>query len=107
MTTVGEVRQWLDEDGWGVIDSADTPGGCWVHFSRIAVPGYKSLDPGQSVELEWEAAEQDGFFYRAVRVWPSGERPAPDHTDEAGPSKAYRSSLTMSYDEGPASPSSE
>lgn len=91
VTTVGKVRQWLDEEGWGVIDSPDTAGGCWAHFSSVAVPGYKSLDPGRSVALEWEVVKQDGFSYRAVRTWPAGGQPVPDHDDEAGSSKAYRS----------------
>lgn len=62
------VRTWHAEEGWGVVDSPDTPGGCWVHFSHIQSPGYRELLPGQSVALEWEKAEQDGFEYRATSV---------------------------------------
>ncbi len=25
--------------GVGVIDAQDTPGGCWAHFSRVAIDG--------------------------------------------------------------------
>ena len=98
MTTVGMVRRWDDEEGWGVIDSPETPGGCWAHYSNVAVAGYKSLNPGQSVHLEWEAGQQDGFSYRALRTWPSGESPALDPLDEANPSQAYTSSLSITFD---------
>lgn len=69
--TVGShVRMWHAEEGWGVVDSPNTPGGCWVHFSHIQSPGYRELSPGQSVALEWEKADQDGFAYRATAVIP-------------------------------------
>ncbi len=58
----------LDEQDWGVIDSPETPGGCWAHYSAVAVAGFAHLEAGQEVLLEWEAAEQDGFAYRAVRT---------------------------------------
>lgn len=76
MTTEGTVRFWRNEDGWGVIDSVQTPGGCWAHISAVAVEGYKSLESGQAVLLEWEAAQQDGYAYRAVSTWPADRPPA-------------------------------
>ncbi len=99
VTTVGNVRLWRDEEGWGVIDSPDTPGGCWTHFSVVAISGYKSLAAGQWVVVEWETAEQDGFSYRAVRAWPAGEQPALDRADEPGPSGAYSSTLRIVCDD--------
>ena len=68
----GVVREWHPDQGWGVIDSAETAGGCWAHFSHLAVPGYRELATGQAVALEWEPADQDGYAYRATRVWPLG-----------------------------------
>lgn len=62
------VREWHPEEGWGVLDSPLTPGGCWVHFSHIQATGYRGLTPGQTVALEFEPANQDGFRYRAVIV---------------------------------------
>jgi CspA family cold shock protein len=91
------VRVWHDEEGWGVIDSAETPGGCWVHFSAVLVPGHRALQPGQEVELEHQAGQQDGHAHRAVRVWPAGAEPmeAP-----AGPPGApYSSTLTLTFDD--------
>lgn len=70
--TVAVVREWRDEEGWGVLDCAETPGGCFAHFSVLEMPGFRSLSAGQRVELEWEAPgfTQDGYDYRAVRVVP-------------------------------------
>lgn len=40
MASVGTVGSWSDAEGWGVIESPETPGGCWAHFSVVAVTGY-------------------------------------------------------------------
>ncbi len=92
------MRFWLDDKGYGVIDSPETPGGCWTHFSAVAVGGYKTLKPSQPVVLEWETAEQDGYAYRAVRTWPASQRPVGMVVDQAGSSGAYSSTLTITYD---------
>jgi CspA family cold shock protein len=73
------VREWHDDLGWGVLDCAETPGGCWAHYSAIATPiisaspavivgEYKSLTAGQIVELSWESPGQDGFDFRASLI---------------------------------------
>lgn len=66
----GSVRSWLLEEGWGVLDSSETPGGCWFHFSVLAPGVGVVLTPGQRVQFEWEDANQDGFRYRALSVAP-------------------------------------
>jgi len=93
---LGVVREFSAEQGIGVIEAPETPGGCWVHYSAVAIPGYKSLDAGQSVHLEWEEVDQDGFAYRATRVWPVGTTPYEEagHA-HFGPSPAYSSTLTL------------
>lgn len=96
MSTIGIVHVWYGEDGWGVIDSAETPGGCWTHFSHLAIRGSRSLDPGQQVELEWEGHGQDGFDYVARRTWPRGQDPYERPVSEA-PSGAYTSTLTIRF----------
>jgi CspA family cold shock protein len=97
----GTVREWSDDRGWGVIDSAETPGGCWVHFSVVVAPGYRSLAPGDQVVFTFEAPGQDGFGYRAVQVWPPGVDPgAAQRQAQPGPSAAYRSSLTIRWRDG-------
>jgi cold shock protein len=103
MSTPGEVRIWHDEEGWGVVDSPETPGGCWAHWSAVAVYGFASLHTGQLVELEWESAQQDGFEYRAVRVWPRGAQPYERPIQPIRRSTAYESSLTISFDPDPTS----
>lgn len=67
-TTRGSVLVWRPEDGWGVIDSEATSGGCWAHFSSLEMTGYRTLHVGQQVTFEYEPAEQDGYRWRAVRV---------------------------------------
>jgi CspA family cold shock protein len=97
MTSVGSVRTFDSQEGWGVIDAPDVPGGCWVHFSAIAMEGFRHLLPGQRVWFRAEAASQDGFAFRAVKVW-TGEVEPPDHTQDQV-SAAYHSTLTLTFDD--------
>ncbi|QBJ98782.1 cold shock domain-containing protein [Rhodococcus sp. ABRD24] len=68
----GRVAAWDVIEGWGVIESADTPGGCFGHYSNIETEGsgFRSLEVGESVEFEWEQPgyKQDGYDYRATRI---------------------------------------
>jgi cold shock protein len=68
----GVVRAFDAEEGWGVIEAPEVPGGCFVHFSNIAIDGYRSLDVGQHVRFTYEDPGflQDGCPYRALTVWP-------------------------------------
>jgi cold shock protein len=92
MSSTGTVQVWYRNDGWGVIDSPDTPGGCFAHFSSlwkdqlpkapagtaIEVRGeFRELFEGEAVEFDWEepAGGQDGYRFRATSVQP--RRPAP------------------------------
>ena len=97
MTSTGTVRLWHAEEGWGVLDSDATPGGCWTHCSAVLVPGYRGLYSGSAVEFTFESAEQDGYPFRAVEVWPADRSPvrSPQVT---GPTSAYRSALTLTFD---------
>lgn len=99
MTSLGQVRVWHDEEGWGVIDSEVTPGGCWAHFSSVLVPGHAALGPGQQVRFSFEAAEQDSYSFRAVEVWPADQTPVRTHHEVSGPSSAYHSTLTITFDD--------
>jgi CspA family cold shock protein len=72
MANTGTVREWDTDEGWGVIDSVDTPGGCWAHFSSISgMTGYLSLTAGQQVSFTFEQAREDGYGFRAVDVRPT------------------------------------
>jgi CspA family cold shock protein len=66
------VREWHDEEGWGVLDSAETPGGCWAWYAFIEADGFRALANGQQVMLEWEQPgfRQDGYDFRATRIVP-------------------------------------
>ena len=96
MPSEGTVQEWSDDQGMGVIDSADTPGGCWVHFSHVVTDGLGTLTPGDQVTFTHEAVPQDGFGYRAVLVWPPGVSPGtPQRAPHDGPSAAYQSILRL------------
>jgi cold shock protein len=98
MTTDGVVREWWPEEGWGVIDSDETPGGCWVHYSALRMRGYRGLAVGDRVQMDVERADQDGYAFRSERLWLAGTEPVDDVIEVRGPSSAYRSSLTISFD---------
>jgi hypothetical protein len=36
--------------------------------SVVDVPGYRTLQPGQAVVVDWEERDQDGFTYTATGV---------------------------------------
>ncbi|OHV41064.1 hypothetical protein BCD49_38965 [Pseudofrankia sp. EUN1h] len=97
-TSRGTVREWSNEDGWGVIDSLETPGGCWIHFSHLLIAGYRGLRAGEQVELDWETPGQDGYPYRAVRTWPAGQQPVEPLITSRGEG-GFRSTLTISWDD--------
>ena len=66
----GVVRWFSADEGWGVIDAPGAPGGCFVHFSVIDMPGCRQLRAGQRVRFTCERPGQDGCAYRALGVWP-------------------------------------
>lgn len=76
MAVEARVRVWHDEEGWGVVDSPETPGGCWVHFSHVDIEGYRSLRGVDRVELEYREVPQDGYRFAAVHVRVPGRPPA-------------------------------
>jgi CspA family cold shock protein len=91
------VRTFDADRGWGVIDGPDVPGGCWVHFSALAIDGYRMLVAGREVAFRAEAVDQDGFAYRAVKVWTDRAEPA-DRAPIEGGSAGYQSRLTLTFD---------
>lgn len=97
MAVDGLIRIWNVDEGWGVIDSAETPGGCWAHFSAAAVAGYARFESGQAVRLEWQAPGQDGFPFTAVRFWPADREPESRGGSPTG--QAYSSTLSLSFDQ--------
>ena len=91
------VRTWDAAEGWGVIDSSETPGGCWAHFSSLT--GFSDLRPGEAVTFDYEAGQQDGYDFRATDVQPTGREPTWPTVVVTGPTEAYRSTLTIAFDD--------
>jgi cold shock protein len=72
LVTHAVVREWHEEEGWGVADAPEAPGGIFIHFSFIEAEGYRSLETEEVVELRLEGplpSEQDGcrWYGRDVR----------------------------------------
>ncbi len=91
------MREWYDDEGWGVIDSEVTPGGCWAHCSSVLVAGHRTLGVGQPVSFTFEVVAQDGYSYRAVEVWPSGAEPVRAEPSESS-TPGLRSELHIFFD---------
>jgi cold shock protein len=69
--SMGIVKIWNEDDGWGIITSSEVPGEVWAHFSHIDAEGYRSLEVGERVQFKWlqlAPPGQDGYLYRATRV---------------------------------------
>lgn len=69
-----KVRRFSNEEGWGVLDAPEAPGGIFVHFSAIENWREASLREGQIVEAHVQGPfphHQDGCYYRATRVRPA------------------------------------
>jgi len=68
-TSRGQVKWWRDAKGYGVIATASTaPWDIWCHFSAIEGEGFRMLQPGQEVEVEYIRLDQESFKYIARRV---------------------------------------
>lgn len=68
------VKQWNDDEGWGVLTSAEVSGDIWAHFSAVEAGGFRTLNVGGTVSAEvvdLGSPIQDGYRYRAERVVPS------------------------------------
>jgi cold shock protein len=70
-----------------------------VHFSAIVMGGFRQLAAGQHVWFRAEAAEQDGFSFRAVKVWTEGVEPASPPRSKRSSGGAYHSRLALTFDE--------
>jgi CspA family cold shock protein len=92
------VREWHDEEGWGVVEAPETPGGCWVHFSHVDMAEYRSLTGVDTVELEFREVPRDGYRFTAVRVRVPGRPVGPAAAQVSD--GAYTSSLTLEFDDG-------
>jgi CspA family cold shock protein len=65
----GVAKWWKDDKGYGAVAcDATAPWDIWVHFSAIEMKGFKTLIPGERVEVEFYRADQESFRYLAKRV---------------------------------------
>jgi cold shock protein len=67
------VKQWSDDEGWGVLVSSEVAGEVWAHFSHIVDDddtGFRSLSDGERVRFDYEhyPPGQHGYFWRATWV---------------------------------------
>jgi CspA family cold shock protein len=68
-TSVGVVKFWRDDKGYGVIETPETaPWGIWCSFCHIEGNGFRSLTVGERVEVRYHRANQESYRYVAVRV---------------------------------------
>lgn len=99
---MGIVRTWSDAEGWGILDSPETPGGCWAHYSAVVMDGYHRLTASQAVSFEFEPGPQDGYDFRATLIRPEGvvaSKPSEvPGTDESGAD--YGSELILHWRDG-------
>ena len=66
---IGTVKWWRDAKGYGVIATDSTaPWDIWCHFSVVEGTGFRTLQTGQDVEVEYIRLDQESFKYVARRV---------------------------------------
>lgn len=76
MQSVGTVRVWHTEEGWGVVDCPDTPGGCWVQFSHLF-----HEDVPHPVPVKSSTSRAESVRPSPVKPWTStGNVPEEDKT---------------------------
>ena len=65
----GVVKWWQDAKGYGAISCAELdPWDIWCHFAHIEGTGFRSLTPGDIVEVEYVRVDQESFKFVAQRV---------------------------------------
>jgi CspA family cold shock protein len=101
--TIGTVRSWNHDEGWGVIDSSETPGGCWIHATTPSTKTHMGLEPGRQVYFEWEhlpgEGVQDGHDFVATDAWYVGDEPY--RRPQRPSTGAFSTSLTITFDDDP------
>lgn len=99
MHTGGVVRQWRADEGWGVIESDETPGGCWTHWTTVRVAGPPALTEGLRVNFTFRERATHGFDYETCEVWRHGEEPVDDSIQLGPDSPAMQSTLSLTFHE--------
>jgi hypothetical protein len=74
-TTLGTVVRWDGARGGAVIESEETPCGCWADAGVVvhSTTGDHALRAGQVVELDWTDVPAGGLPFSASRVVPRSD----------------------------------
>jgi CspA family cold shock protein len=65
----GTVKEWNDDEGWGVLVSPDLSGEVFTHHIHIrGEDGYRTFAAGDPVVFAPDERGQDGCEYKAVWV---------------------------------------
>lgn len=65
----GTVKWWQDAKGHGVITTPHTaPWDIWCHFSAVEGEGFRTLNAGDEVEVDFVRVDRESFKYVARRV---------------------------------------
>lgn len=73
MGTRGTVRSWDRQSRSGVIDSPQTPGGCWLPSTAIERKDAFELSVGDLIDFEWKQSAAEApkdMRYQATQAWP-------------------------------------
>jgi len=83
---LGIVKFWRDDKGYGAIAcEAVAPWDIWCHFSAVQMDGFKTLTPGERVDVHYHRVNQESFRYVALRVRPLERHvPPPETPPSAG-----------------------
>jgi cold shock protein len=67
--TIGKVKWWSDAKGYGAIETDQTGlWDIWCHFGAIVGSGFRTLEPGETVYVEYVRFDQESFKYIARSV---------------------------------------
>ena len=64
----GQIRWFNDAKGYGFIEQPDGGDDVFVHFSAIAMEGFKTLSEGQEVEFEIRQGDKGPQAANVTRV---------------------------------------
>jgi CspA family cold shock protein len=51
---IATVREWREDEGWGVVTTDDVPEGVWLHITDVEADGFPFLKPGDRLEVKVE-----------------------------------------------------
>ncbi len=64
----GKVKWFNDSKGYGFIEPQDGSSDVFVHFSAIAMDGFRTLAEGQDVEFELQSGDRGQYAANVCRL---------------------------------------